>query len=342
MRAPLRSTLALAAAATLVAWAPGVAGATSPPASLTVGPADVARAAVLHATIAPRGARVLLAPTCSTVPASLVARILGTSVTKSGPGSSTGLLNEFGQNVLVGGKTLKVTWWSCDYDHNPVTHVGLGVSVSYLTEPTAARALSITKALCSTMRPFSSSWATPRIGSTACLQGHTGAMQSSNAFLAEGNVVVQLFGSQSPTQSLALLRAIAPLVAKAHAKTPVITVTTTQYAVTNGYVSVGLSCTGADCAGVVTLTAPINGATVTLARVPYQMGKASQMSLNVTLNPEGTNYLGHPSSGPVTVTLTVTVGRGRTVVQQISVSSGVSPTTTSPPFPPGTTTTVGP
>ena len=181
------ASMALAAAC-LVGGCPG---ALASPRFVT-GPAQTVAAAQSHAA---------KALTCKRVPTSLVAADLGATMTFTGTQWPHGVLSLFGKSVLVNGKALVVTQLACGYAHNPKDLSQIGVSISYLAEPSAARAASIAAAMCRTMRPFATSYTSPVVGAGGCVQGHTGYMQSANGEFSTRNVVVSLFGAQSPAQT---------------------------------------------------------------------------------------------------------------------------------------------
>jgi hypothetical protein len=318
-------------ASLLVLGAPGfAAGARS--ANLARG-SDIAalRSKAGNSGVQHRRAEVRLAPTCHTVPTSLVARDLGTSVVMHGPGSSEGPLNSMGKNVLIGGKIVDVEWWTCTYDHNPSNPSGMGVAVSYLDEATAARALTIVKAMCSTMRSVSPAYVAYSIGAKACLQGHTGPMQSANGLLAVGNVVVALFGSQSPAQTLVLLRGIAALVAKAKVplQKPVIRIRSSQFAVANGALAFQLTCSMAKCSGDVTFTETSTAGPVVVAESPYVLAPVPTPTMfDAVLTSAGSSFFASAPSGSVQLTLTVTVSGGTAVSTPVNVTTGAVTTTT--------------
>lgn len=133
----------------------------------------------------------------------------------NGGGSQTEVLSVMGTNVLIGGKTTTVTWQNCGYAHDPSDLSQMNPAVSSLNEATDADATTALNAICSAMKPESSNYSTPAIAEGACVQGHTDGMQSSNGFLAVDNIVVQIFGSTDPVQTVALEKSITPLVAAA-------------------------------------------------------------------------------------------------------------------------------
>lgn len=298
-------------------------------------------AAMISLDAAPHAATTYLTPKCSTVPTSLVAKVLGESMFLTGTGYPNGQVVFFGKVVLVGGKPLNVTWLACNYAHNPVGLSALGVSVSYLSTSSSAQALAVVKSMCAIMRSISPSYVAPSIGAGACEQGHTGPMQSANGLVAVGNVVIQLFGSQSPAQTLALMRAMTPLIAKSPTSTtttmpsaqngtgkrPVVTVTTPSFSVMNGVIRVGLHCAGAPCSGSVTFSEATASANITLASANYALHTSMNKSIAVAVTADGANLLSGAPSNTLVAMLNVTVKGGRSINEPVTLATGVASTT---------------
>jgi hypothetical protein len=292
-------------------------------------------------------AAVLLAPTCKSVPTSVFTRDLGASMIFTGTSYPNGRVIFFGKTILVDGKPISVVWLSCGYSHNPANPASLGVAASYLATSSAAKALAILRAMCGAMRSVSPDYTAPKLGSGSCVQGHTGPMQSANGLVAIDNVVIQLFGSQSPAQTLVLDRDVTKLVAKARTTTtttlpslgpqrngPMISTTTTQFSVANGFMALTLKCVRAKCAGVVKLTAATPTGTVILAQTQYLMPMSTTKPIDLTMNAAGSNFFASATTSPAQVTLTMTVAGGATVTNQINVSVVAPPTSVA------TTTTI--
>ena len=284
-------------------------------------------------------------PTCQTVPTSLFTTDLGTSMIFTGTSASNGRVTMGTMLILVGGKPLTGEWMICSYAHNPKNLGETNLAVSYFDAPTSSKALAVLKAMCVGLRSFATNYTTPAIGNGACVQGHTGYMQSSNGLLAVGHVVVQLFGSQSPAQSTALARGIAPRITKANWATtfssgppkyvPDVVISTTQFNTANGFMPLSLSCTVAKCSGVAELTELGVTGTVVLATTPYSVLKQSKGIFNLMLTADGSNFFGSASTNPVQVKLQITVAGGKSVDRVITVSYATTTTTS-----PTTTTTL--
>ena len=292
-----------------------------------------------------RGARATVttrALTCKVVPTAQIAAALGTSQTFTGTGYPHQTLSIMSRTVRVGGQIVSGTWVSCGYAHDPKTMAGMGVNISYLPVATAAKAAADLKATCATMRPVASSYSSPSIGSGACLQGHTGSMQSSNGFLAVHNVLASFFGSQSPAQTAALERVVARYLVTAAkwtvntspgqttSNTQLVFVTTTQFVVGNGVMVLQLRCGPAKCVGTAQLTGMSAGSPVVLAKSPYMIPKATSMAIRLSLTPEGTAFFTSTAQNPVSLTLTVTVAGGKTVNMPVQVEDMMTTATTSP------------
>jgi|GEM_PF-2876494 len=286
-------------------------------------------------------------PTCKTLPAAQVARVLATSIATPFAAWPNGPLIVMGKQVLIGGKPLTIRWLDCRYAHNPKDPASSGVDVSYVVEPTAAYAAEIVKAMCIVMRSVSPAYQAPKLGNGACLQGHTGVMQSSNGILVVKNVIVTTFGSPSPSQTSALMGVIARLLANVHFSTtttlpqqlnpkgPVVKVTSTQYQLGNGMIPVRLSCAKAKCSGVVQLTGADSSGTVILAQGKYNMPPSSTMTFTIALTPAGRSYLSTTTANPIQAKVVVTLGGGKWVSVAIAIDTGESSPTTAV-----TTTTV--
>ena len=332
-------SLTMTCALTLAA-APSFASSVSVGGTGAVGGASDAPVLLAHSTATST-------PSCKTLPVAQVTRILSTSIVAPVVGWPSGVLNEMGQQVLIGGKPLTVHWLDCNYAHNPKDPSSVGVDVSYAVEPTSAKASTIVKAMCSAMRLHTSSYQAPRIGNGACLQGHTGYMQSSNGVLAVKNVVVTFFGSTSPSQTSALIGVVARILAVARISTtttmpqpknpngPVVKVTSTQYQVGNGMIPVRLSCVKAKCSGVIQLTTSTSSGTVILAQGKYNMPSGSTMTFNVSLTTTGQSFFAATTDNPIQAKVNVTLGGGKPVNAAITVYTGSS----SPPTSAVTTTT---
>ncbi len=291
------------------------------------------------AELAARGAAVKLAPTCTTVPTSVFAKVFMVSVVLSGPFPSKGPVSFFGRTIRVNGKVVIASALGCGYDHDPSNPATIGVALTYLTEPSSPPAISIVKQMCAAM-DLNSSYARLKVGSYACVQGHTGAMQSANGLLALDNVVVELFGSQSPNQTVSLLHAVVPYVVKAKAtakKQPVVSVTSSVYAVQNGTIEVDLACGGASCGGNITIGATSSTGPVTIALTHYSVPGSGQMAFHIGLTPEGAAFIAAANGVTLSLTLTVTVVNGATVTQKIALDTGGAPPTSTPTTQPTTT-----
>jgi len=304
------------------------AGTTAPVSTVPVAPVRVA----LSITTA--------TPTCKTLPAAQVARVLGTSIAAPVAGWPNGPLNVMGKEVLIGGKPLTIRWLACHYAHKPNDPSSSGVDVSYVVEPTNTRASSIVKVMCSVMRSASSNFQAPKLGAGACLQGHSGTMQSSNGILAVNNLIITLFGPTSPSQTSALMGVLARLLAhvrfsttttmpqQQNSKGPVVKVTSTQYQLGNGMIPVRLSCARRKCSGVVQLKAATSSGTVILAQGKYNMPPSATMTFTIALTPAGHSFLTSTADNPIQATVFVTVGGGKSVSIAITIDTGGSPPTT--------------
>lgn len=274
--------------------------------------------------------------TCKTVPTSVISAGLATSVTFAGTSFPSGKMTLGSTTVIVNGAPLNATWIACDYLHIPGDTASLGVSVSYLIEPSAAKALAAMKAMCSALRSFATNYTTPAVGNGACIQGHAGAMQSANGFVASRNVVIQLFGSQSPAQTLNLVRRITPIIARTNwtstllapggtiTNGPVISVMTTQFNAGSGFVPITLHCTKARCSGAINLTDSTTSTVV--ATTHYNVLSSSTITQNVPFTVAGSNFFATSTVNPAHLTLTVTVAGGKTVTLSILVTLNTPPT----------------
>ena len=336
-------TVIFTASILAVCWL-GVAGASS----TSENPAGLRISA--SAEFQPRVAARTL--TCKIVSTSLIGRDLGTSVVLSASGVN-GAPNPspfilFGKTLRVGGKVFLESHLDCNYMHNPKDLSSMGVALSYYIEATPAKALAVVKAMCAIISATGpSNYSTPRIGNGACVQGHSGYMQSANGVAAIRNVMVYAFGGQSPAQTIALLQSIAQAFAAAPITTtsmmnsqpvkgtkPIVTIKSTQFNVNNGFMALALSCKGSRCQGVVQLTEPTNAGPVILATAKYVFLPGSSKTLNMSLTAQGVTYFSSASSFPVQLQLSVTVAGGKSLSLTVAVnyfsttpSSGVTTTT---------------
>ncbi|MFI5034883.1 MAG: hypothetical protein ACHQFZ_01595 [Acidimicrobiales bacterium] len=282
----------------------------------------------------PHGVPATISPTCKTVPASLFATDLGLSMVTNGGTVQRQLLSISGQTVRVGGKPITVQWQQCGYAHSRTNLGEMNLTLSYLAEQSATRALVILRAMCSSLRPVSTNFSSPAIDSGACLEGHTGVMQNSTGLVAVKNVVVFLFGSQSPTQTLVLLRGIARIVAKVKPTSgspnsgsgPQIAVTSNSFTVANGFLPLGLSCSRARCSGVAQLSVTTSTGMVVLASTDYMLAKSTSATYDLALTAAGVSFFAPASVNPIAVTLTVTAVGGNTVSRAIQVYDATPPT----------------
>ena len=291
---------------------------------------------------------------CATVSAARVGSAIGRSMYYRGDNLGPASFAAFGPPghlYKVGTTALSVNMLSCNYADEPgapslVGFTGLGVSVTYAIVATPARAVSVTKWMCSSLSAFGSPTTIPGLGSASCVQGHAGAMQSSNAYAAVGDVVIQMFGSTSPAQSSALARMIAPLLLRAKWTTlvartppthhPSVTNRTTAYGALNGIVRLSLQCNWGSCTGQAQLTeiTPAGTSPVVVAGVAYSIKPSrAPTNVNMMVTSAGAAFFSATSVDPVQLELTITVGGGATLNGEVPVSfvSSSPPTSTTIP-----------
>jgi len=230
-----------------------------------------------------------------------------------------------GQKLSVKGKTLNLNWTDCKYAHVPGSVTAMGFALSFLFESSKAEASSILRASCASMRAIGGNYSTPAIGNGACAGGHAGGMQTGEGFMAVNTVVVSIFGNQSPSQTVKLLRSIAPFLTAANvrkvigpgsASGPGVLLASHVYSVANGSIALRLGCVRANCSGVAELK---NGAGV-LAESRYVVPKAKTSTVNLALTTSGQSAFSNAAVTPVEVTLQVTVSGGKTISRPIFVS----------------------
>lgn len=265
-------------------------------------------------------------PSCYTVPVPVITAGMGVSMVQRSA-------NPFDQiPSQINGKTVTLDWQACTFFHPPYNTAMNSFTLYYLTESTAAQAMTYFNELCASMHAIASNWSTPALGSGACVEGHGGGMTVAGAYMAVDNVVVQIFGALLPAQATALLQRIAPLVAAAKGG-PVpgsgvtlpgtttgatgVRVTSLKYSVTNGSVPVTLMCQSARCSGV----AELRGTAGILARSRYNIHTATRpMVVKMALTAPGALAFANASVMRVPVTLQVTVKGGPTTTKMISIS----------------------
>lgn len=294
---------------------------------------------------------------CKTLSTMKIGSALGSTMYYRSGGLSPSAFTAFGsghQVYRVAGKALRMNMLYCNYAHVPgssslIGQTGLTMSITYAIVASPARARAVVKWLCYYLRAQSSGYSTPAIGGGACFQGHGGAMESSNGYLSVGDVVVQLFGGAAPSQTIALARAMVPVLTKAKWGTimvnrgpsgAAVTIRSNQFTLANGSVALALSCSGAPCHGTAQL---VNAAAVSSAAVVATTNysitpSASSTTIQVRLTPAGATLFATTTFNPVPLTLSVTVSGGRTDTAQVQVSFQPSNTTTTTT----TTTTTGP
>jgi len=271
-------------------------------------------------------------PSCTTVATALVARALGSSMVMNGPMPSSGVLSYFNKVIRIKGKVVRASWIDCNYRHDPRNPGSLGVDITYIVEPTSAQATDIARSLCAVMRAISPDYTSQRIGSAACVQGHTGPMQSANGVVADTKVVIELFGSQSPAQTITLARVITPVIAKAKWGTsqsapPVLLVTSNQLVIENGVIALGLNCKWGACTGTATLTLPTSSGSNVLAHANYSLSKGELLTVDLALTDYGSAYFGNPANSPTQAQLTITLKGAKTISSQVSVATFTPATT---------------
>jgi hypothetical protein len=143
--------------------------------------------------------------------------------------------------------------------------------------------------------------------------------------MAVNTVVVEIFGNQSPSQTVGLMKSIAPYLTAENIKKavgpgpvsgPGILVATHTLSVRNGSISVTLRCVRATCSGV----AELNRGAVVLARSRYLVPKAKARTVKLALTTSGQSALRNAAITPVQVTLQVTVSGGKTLSKDIFVT----------------------
>jgi hypothetical protein len=263
--------------------------------------------------------------TCTIVPASVAASALGMAMFEIGPMNTS-------QQLSVNGQTVNLNWTECTYSHEhistPTGMGGLGFTLSFVFESSNAEASAILPALCKQVQSISSpgSYSTPAIGNGSCAQGHTGSMQSSNGVLAVGKVVVSLFGSTGPAQTITILKSIAPLLTPANVNKAIgtssampatgVMLASHAFSVTNGNIAVTLRCGKEKCSGV----AELNTGRVVLARTRYVLAAGRASTVNLALTTSGQSAFSNAAVTRVQVTLDVTVLGGKTFTRTIAVS----------------------
>ena len=272
-----------------------------------------------------------LIPTCATVTASAVGSAFGESMSEAAPSYPHGPLSFGNTPILVGGKSLDVTWIACTYQHKLGVVTGLGVSISYLVEYSSSQALAIVKAMCAQLRTFASNYTTPADGDYACAQGHSGSMASSNAVIAVRNVVVNIFGSQGPVQNLALVHSVAVLVARAPTSTttttpgqpnsvsPKVTLSASTFAMGHNFIAVRLRCAGQNCMVSVSFSRRLSMKVVILAASKFMLPKSSVRTVDVRLSSAGSRFLKSATTSLVAAKLTVVVMGGATINKTVKI-----------------------
>lgn len=256
---------------------------------------------------------------CKLVPASVVASDLGMTMFVNGPANH-------GQQLSVKGKTLHLNWTDCNYDHVRGDLAATHFTLSFVFESSNADASSILKSACASMRAIGGNYSTPAIGDGACVGGHAGGMQTGQGSMAVKTIVISIFGNQSPSQTVKLMKSIAPLLTPARVKKvigmgsapvgPSVLIGTHRYSVVNGSIALTLTCIRATCSGVAKLE---NGAAV-LAESSYVIPKARTGTFNLELTTSGQSAFTNAAVTPVEVTLEVTVAGGATVSTKIVVA----------------------
>lgn len=269
---------------------------------------------------------------CTAVPTPLVARALGSSMTLNGPAPASGVLTYFNKVIRVKGRAVRASWIVCNYAHDPSNPGGLGVAITYIVESTSAEATAIARSMCAALRAVSPDYKSQKIGSVACEQGHTGPMQSANGVVAVARVVIELFGSQSPAQTVTLARDITPVIARAKWGTavtapPILMITTNQFAVENNSIPLDLYCKWGTCTGTAEVTVPSSTGPDVLAQAIYTLTKGAQTTVELALTTDGSAYFTNPGNSQTQVLLTITVKGAKTISRQIAVST-TSPTST--------------
>jgi len=265
-------------------------------------------------------------PSCDTVPVSVITAGMGVSMAQGSANPFDAIPSQ------INGKTVTLDWQACTFYHPPFNVDMNSFTLYYLTESTAAPAMTYFNDFCASMHAIASNWSTPVFGDGACVQGHGGAMTVASGYMAVNNVVVQIFGALLPTQVSAVLQRAASLVAAAKGG-PVpgsaaynetlpgmatgVTVTSLNYSVTNSSVPVTLRCKSAKCSGV----AELRGTTGILAKSRYSIHTAKRaVVVALTLTAPGVLAFANASVMRVQVTLRVTVKGGRTTTKTISIS----------------------
>ncbi len=144
--------------------------------------------------------------------------------------------------------------------------------------------------------------------------------------MAVTTVVISIFGNQSPSQTVTLLKSIVPFLTAANVKKvigtgsgsgrPGVLIASHAYSVANGSIALTLRCVRANCSGVAELT---NGAVV-LAGSSYVVPKAKTRTVNLALTTSGQSAFSNAAVAPVQVTLQVTVSGGKTISRKVLVS----------------------
>lgn len=268
---------------------------------------------------------------CNIVPASVATSDLGVAMFVNGPGNHS-------QQLSVNGKKLNLNWTDCTYAHVPGDVAATGFELSFLFESSNAEASSILQASCASLRTIASNYSTPAIGNGACNGGHAGGQQTGQGFMAVNTVVIEIFGNQSPSQTLALLKSIAPFLTAANVNKAIgtgspgtgspgtgspsggpgvgVVVASAAYSVVNGSIALKLRCGKAKCSGV----AELKKGAVVLAKARYVVPKAKTKTVSLVLTTRGQSAFSNAAVAPVHVTLQVTVSGGRTITRKILVS----------------------